>query len=107
MSSGSTNGSSSTGMSDQSAQASSPDTSSRTSKTASASKHTSKAKSHTAKSKTSTQHASNSNARLASAGKSAHSSETAYRSKLRQCVQQPTDQRESCLDRVIEDTQRS
>jgi hypothetical protein len=74
------------------------------SKSASASKSTTKtAKGKTAKAKTSTHHASSSNARVASA----RSSEAAYRNKLRQCVQQPTEQREACLDRVIEETQRS
>jgi len=30
-----------------------------------------------------------------------------YQSKLRHCAQQPTEQREACLDQVIEQTQRS
>jgi hypothetical protein len=33
--------------------------------------------------------------------------DTAYQAKLRHCVQQPTGQRDSCLDQVIEETQRS
>jgi hypothetical protein len=50
---------------------------------------------------------STSRARAGTSGAKASSSETAYRNKLRNCQQQPADQRESCLDQVIEQTQRS
>jgi len=38
---------------------------------------------------------------------SGSSHDAAYRSKLRHCAQQPTEQRETCLDQLIDETQRS
>jgi hypothetical protein len=50
---------------------------------------------------------STSRARANTSGAKASSGETAYRNKLRNCAQQPAEQRESCLDQVIDQTQRS